>query len=90
MLGIAYPVGASSKHETGIPPYCPTALLPDYLAASRVPGTGDPIPSTEDRARPLENAPIGLAWLRGIAHTLRPTGIPGSEARTAESPVESS
>jgi hypothetical protein len=33
-----------SKHETDIPPYCPTALLPDCHVASRVPGAWDPGP----------------------------------------------
>jgi len=47
ILHLAYPVCGFSKREPGIPPYCPTALLPDCPAASRVPGTWDPIPGTE-------------------------------------------
>jgi len=50
-------------------PYCLIARLPCCIPSTRHRG---PIPSTEDRARPLENAPIGLAWLRGIAHTPSP------------------
>ena len=53
-----------SKREPGLPPYCPIALpRPGYPA----PGTRDPIdaegriPSTEDRARPPENAHTGYA-----------------------------
>jgi hypothetical protein len=72
ILHHAYPVCGFSKREPGIPPYRPTALLPDCPAASRVPGTWDPIPGTEStpraeyrapktEGRTPENAPIGFA-----------------------------
>jgi hypothetical protein len=34
------PVGGFSRHEPVIPPYCPTALLPNCPTAFRLPGTG--------------------------------------------------
>jgi hypothetical protein len=60
----AYPVCGFLKHEPGIPPYCPTALLPDCPDASRVPGTGaGPTPRAGYRAPRTEpeNVHIGYA-----------------------------